>query len=128
MRDYQPKVNNRYWLPRSLYRRTLALIRDYFRMVEDHDNIPEETSSGSQGGGSGTGDRTGSAAIRMERIAKDIDIIDRALKMIPEEYRPGVWASVQFYVPYPKDADKSTYSRYKGMFIYYVAKFEGWTW
>lgn len=32
MRDYQRRKNNKYYLPKSVYHRTLWVIRDYERM------------------------------------------------------------------------------------------------
>lgn len=126
MRDYQPHANNPYWLPQTLYRRTLALIRDYDRMVEQHENIPEETKPSGQGSGSGTGDRTGSRGVRSAAISLDIDAIDRARLMVPEEYQDGVWNAVQYGARYPDNADRTTYSRHKSRFIYYTALYKGW--
>lgn len=124
MRDYQPEKNNPYWLPATLYRRTLALIRDYDRMVKEHDDIPTDTSK--EGGGGGTGDRTGSAGVHAAEIARDIAAIDHAMEMIPKEYRGGVWQSVAYSLAYPKDADRRTYSRQKSRFIFFVAVNKGW--
>lgn len=126
MRDYQPQVNNRYWLPRSLYRRTLSLIRDYDRMIEERKAIPEESADPNQPRSPQPGNVTMSKAMRMARLAEDIDAIDRALAMIPEEYRTGVWASVLFGARYPEDAGIRTYRRYKAMFIWLVAKNKCW--
>lgn len=39
MRDYQRKLNNSWHLPRTLYRRVLAVIRDYDRQREEINNI-----------------------------------------------------------------------------------------
>ena len=125
MRDYQPEKNNPYWLPKSLYRRTLYLIRDYDRMVEEKEDIPTDKATGGQGGG-GIGDRTGSAGVRAAEISRDIAAVDHAMEMIPEEYRGGVWQSVAYSLPYPRDADRRTYSRWKSRFIYYVAANKGW--
>ena len=35
MRDYQPKKRNPYYLEHTLYRRVLALVRDYPRMTAE---------------------------------------------------------------------------------------------
>ena len=124
MRDYQPTKNNPYWLPYTLYRRTLSLIRDYDRMAREHEDIPTDKSAGS--GGSGIGDPTGSAGTRSAEISRDLAAVDHALKLVPEEYRAGVWKSAAYSLPYPKDADRSTYSRQKRRFIFNVAVNKGW--
>ena len=46
MRDYQPnQKNNPYWMEKSVYRRVLAFVRDYDRMVRDYHEILHETAA-----------------------------------------------------------------------------------
>ena len=55
-----------------------------------------------------------------------IDAIDKALKLIPSEYRTQVFDKVVYKAPYPYYADKSTWSRWRMRFLYYVAERLGW--
>ena len=125
-RDYQAKKNNPYRMPRSLYRRVLALIRDYDRMrVEVEELIlASPNPEGIKGGG--PGDPTARAAERIERMQSDVRAIEQALKKIPPEYRKGVFNSVRYYRAFPVDADRTTYARHKQKFVYFVAKNLGW--
>ena len=125
-RDYQAKKNNPYRMPRSLYRRVLALIRDYDRMrVEVEELIlASPNPEGIKGGG--PGDPTARAAERIERMQSDVRAIEQALKKIPPEYRKGVFNSVRYYRAFPVDADRTTYARHKQKFVYFVAENLGW--
>lgn len=74
------------------------------------------------GGSSHTiSDKVGNTAAKRERFLAYISEIDYALNQIPEEYRAGVWNNIQKYTPYPRDAARATYGRYKSQFIYIVA-------
>lgn len=56
MRDYQPKKQNPYHLPHTLYRRVLALVRDYPRMVQVREAIIYESPENA-GAATAWGDR-----------------------------------------------------------------------
>ena len=128
MRDYQPYKNNKYLLPKTLYKRTLALIRDYYRMKEEHDSIGEGSPPPPDGmpRGTATGNPTERDGIRRALLKTEINAIEKAWKTLPEEYRNGVWHNIMGDVPYPDDADRVTYSRHKQRFIYQVAKNMFW--
>ena len=89
MRDYQPKKQNPYHLPHTLYRRVLALVRDYPRMVQVREAIIYESPENA-GGRSSMGRPTENKALRIETLSDDIRAIERALDKIPREYRQGV--------------------------------------
>lgn len=130
MRDYQAQRNNPYWLQRSLYRRTLALIRDYDRMKEIHDDIPEQGKSVSDVDGmphSGNlHDDVFSKVADMSVYWEDMKAVEEALNLLPEEYRNGVWNNIVKNERYPDDANPKTYRRYKQTFIWHVARNKGW--
>lgn len=124
MRDYQPEKHNEYYLDKTLYRSTLAVIRDYDRLRMEYKAILEESPAPPDGMPRGTkvSDPTGRTAIRREEISKKLDAVEEAIKVVPKEYRLGVWNAIVNYSRYPRDADKSTYWRYKAKFVYHVAK------
>ena len=123
MRDYQPKKNNKYLLPKSLYIATLAFIRDHERKLEEYEMIVQETKRRSDGmpRGSGKSSPTERDGIRMAELKDSIDAVERALADIPEEYRKGIWENIVRAKRYPDDADRSTYARHKQKFIFSVA-------
>ena len=122
-RDYQPR-KTKYILPQGIYISTLWIIRDYARMkesIEDvilttptHDGMPK---------GSNISDPTAAKAMKLsEAIMKRIRAIEEAKNDIPEEYMHGVWNNIQYRMPFPQDAARETYSRYKSKYIYRVAE------
>ena len=122
-RDYQPK-KTKYILPQGIYMSTLWIIRDYSRMkeyVEDtilttpvHDGMPR---------GSGISDPTANKAMNLsDVIMMRIKAIEEAKRDIPEEYMHGVWNNIQYRMPFPQDASRETYSRYKSKYIFGVAE------
>lgn len=128
MRDYQP-TRSKYWLDRRLYRRTLATIRDYSRMVEEvSDIITNSPSHDNNGGGRSTlpSNPTEKIAIRIAELQREIHIIERSLDVIPEEYQEGVWLNIIEDKSYPIENGKRTYSMYKQRYIYEVAVRMGW--
>jgi len=120
---YQRQKNNRYILPTAVWNKTIWQIRDYYRLKEARDDIIYQR--GADDGmphGSGTGDPTFRKAEKLARVQDVVKVIEDALEQIPQEYRKGVWDSVQFRSPYPQDADRTTYSRMKARFVYTVAR------
>lgn len=127
-KDYQPK-KTKYILPQGIYMSTLWIIRDYARMkesIEDailttpvHDGMPR---------GSGISDPTANKAMSLsDVIMMRIKAIEEAKKDIPEEYMHGVWNNIQYRMPFPQDAARETYSRYKSKYIFLVAEKLGLT-
>ena len=120
---YQRQKNNRYILPTAVWNKTIWQIRDYYRLKEARDDIIYQR--GADDGmphGSGTGDPTFQKAEKLARVQDVVKVIEDALEQIPQEYRKGVWDSVQFRSPYPADANRTTYSRMKARFVYTVAR------
>ena len=123
MRDYQ-RSKTKYILPRTVYCQTLWRIRDYYRLKELADSLIECKESDIDGmpKGNNTTDKVGTTVIKREKFVKEVCSINDSIKEIPQEYRSGVWNNIQFYHPYPIDADRATYGRYKSKFIYKVAE------
>jgi len=124
MRDYQRK-RGKYTLPREVYLQTLWQIRDYDRLCQKYAETVTESPAPSDGTPRAKGitsDPTYQKAVKLEHIGRVILAIETARDMVPEEYRPGVWASVMYREPYPIDADRTTYGRWKSKFVYTVAE------
>lgn len=129
MRDYQCGHNNPYWLPQTLYRRCLALVRDYERLKAERDNI---IYAGGTGDGQPHGESpistTEAKALRLAEMDADCEAVERALERIPTEYRRGVYTNVVYGIrldnlPY---ACRNTYSKWRQRFLYHVAKHKYW--
>jgi hypothetical protein len=124
MRDYQRMKNNKWILPTNLYRQTLYAIRDYERLKEEYEYMIQGRAVELDGlpHGSRVGDPTAETAIKIEKIHSRIKAIEAAKKIIPEEYIKGVWQNILYDAPFPHDAGRATYSRYKSRFVYEAAK------
>ena len=124
MRDYQRSKNNKYILPTAVYHQTLWQIRDYYRLKAEADAILEASPAPPDGQPRGTdiSDMVANKAERRENTLAKIKILDDNKMAIPEEYREGIWNNIQFGSAYPLDADRTTYGRYKSMFVFNVAK------
>ena len=122
-RDYQRK-KGKYTLPREVYRQTLWQVRDYHRLKDLYEAVAEERPGPSDGmprGKGGTSDPTFQKAVKLEHIGRVLAAIDEALALVPPEYRKGVWNSVLYDTPYPFDAGRATYGRWKSFFVYTIA-------
>jgi len=122
-RDYQRK-KGKYTLPREVYRQTLWQVRDYHRLKDLYEAVAEESPGPSDGmprGKGGASDPTFQKAVKLEHIGRVIAAIDEALALVPPEYRKGVWNSVLYDTPYPFDAGRATYGRWKSFFVYTIA-------
>lgn len=123
-RDYQRKRKNPWLLPQNLYRQTLFAIRDYNRVKEEYEHLIEGQAviMDGQPKGSDPGDPTAALAAKAERLHDQLKAVDDAKKVIPAEFMRGVWESIVYGAPYPRDAGTATYSRWKSRFVYEVAK------
>ena len=124
MRDYQRKVNNPYYLPKTLYRRVLSVIRDYDRQVTEIQDVLYGTAD--RDGVTVAGGRcpkpTESAAIRLAQYENDTEAVEQALAQLPEEYRKGVFRNIVYGDKFPLTAHYNTWWRWKQKFVWYVAK------
>lgn len=123
MRDYQRK-KGKHTLPRAVYRQILWQVRDYYRLKDLYEAVAEESPGPSDGmprGKGGTSDPTFQKAVKLEHIGRVLAAIDEALALVPPEYRKGVWNSVLYDTPYPFDAGRATYGRWKSFFVYTIA-------
>lgn len=123
MREYQRKTG-KYILPGNVYMQTIYQIRDYNRLKEEADRILEESKAPPDGQPkqSGASSDIERKVVRRDKLLHIVDTIDRAIELLPEEYRQGVWDNVMDHKAFPKDADRRTYGRYKSLFVFTVAK------
>lgn len=123
-KDYQQKRRNgKYILPATVYHQAIWLIRDYYRMKGEMEEIITASPSHPEGmpSGGGLSNEVESKVMQRMKYFKKVDIIERMFQEIPVEYQKGVWNNIQYGKAYPKDACRATYSRYKSMYIYLVA-------
>lgn len=125
MRDYQSRA---YKLPHDEYMQVLWFIRGYDRRQAEAEAVIEESPAPPDGmpKGNGTSDPVAAKVAKRERLLADNQLIKSCLEVIPGYYRRHVWNNVMYRSPYPHEADKSTYSRWRVAFIteVYARKFQ----
>ncbi len=126
VRDYQPKKKNPYFLEPTLYKATLAIIRDYERIKTEYDNAICGSPQPGQPSGTGIGDPVNKAAVKRLKMEERLKAVEQALANIPGEYRRGIMDNIMYEARYPRNADRGTYSRWKARFVYKVAKKMNW--
>lgn len=121
-----PRRTGKYKLPVPVYHQTLWIMRDYYRLKDNLDSLsvlaPIEIDDMPKSKTNRTNDLVFNIVLKREEFADRIRMIDRAMATIPPEYRKGVWDSIHFGKPYPRDAHRTTYSRYKSKVLYILAK------
>ena len=132
MRDYQPEINNPYYIQRDIYKSILYIIRSYYAQNEEYNNMLEakaypHITPGYIGNNHNINDPTGELAIKLEGKANIIKAINSAKAEFEKSekekyYLKGVWNNIIYNKPYPKDAETHTYSNHKARFIYRVGK------
>lgn len=110
-KEYQPVRYDT--LPHTLYMRVIYLIRDYDRMKAEYDSLIDESPLPPDGmpRGTETSDPTGSKAIRLEELGRQISAVDAGLAIIPEEYRRNIWQNIVYRIPY--DTRYTSYQTYR---------------
>lgn len=89
-------------------------VEDTILATPVHDGMPR---------GRDHGDSTAAKAMKLsDSIMRRIRAVEEAKRDIPEEYMHGVWNNIQYRMPFPDDAARETYSRYKSKYIYRVAE------
>jgi hypothetical protein len=106
---------------------TLYLIRDYDRLKLEYTCLVDESPArDGQPRGNNISDPTGGVAVRMAETAERIKAVEASAALIPEEYRNYILSNVMYMNRLPYFADRSTWSRHRCKFIYYVAKNMKW--
>lgn len=124
MSDYQRTKFTKYKLGRELYNKTLWRIRDYNRLKDVANSLIDASPDPRQPQSKTNKitDTVSDIVAKREKYIKEIDVIDKCLELIPQEYRKGIWNNIMYNEPYPIYADRSTYGRWKSKFIYDVAQ------
>ena len=124
MREYQPKKENPYWLPKAVYYQAVYAVRDYDRLRDEYKSILHESAGGTDGQprSTKTGHPTEKKVERLADISEKISAIEHALHLLPDEYRNGVFNNVRYQSPYPYIAGRATWSRHRRRFLFLVAK------
>lgn len=130
MRDYVPKSTR---LPQDVYNRALWHIRGYDRIKEELADLVEQSppTQDGQPHGSSIGDPTSEAAMRRERLRRDLAIIEESLLDIPEEYRAVILENTARRTPLSRIpaadyASAPTWSKHRMTFITGVATRAGY--
>ena len=123
MKDYIPKSQP---LPPTVYKRVLALIRDYPRLCSIRDGIFYDSPAGEKT--KGPARPTERRAIRLAAINDDLKAVEKALDKIPEEYRRGVMDNIIFYrrLCDLTGASERTWQKYRALMMLYVAQNKRW--
>ncbi len=123
MQDYQHKRDNPYFLPRTLYRRVLAVIRDYRRQRQEVNDILYGTHNAEVVVTGGMPKSpVESIAIRLEKYTADIEAVEKALEKIPPEYRKAVFENISDGKRFPETAHYNTWLRWRKRFVWLVAR------
>lgn len=106
--------------------RAIWLVRDYPNIkdkVESLDGFPAGSSDGIRG--TMPHSSTEDIAIKRATLSVQLDIVERAIQQIPEEFRPAIWENVLYRTRFPSTATLRTWKRWKQRFIWYVAFYAG---
>ena len=122
MRNYQCKKNNPYKLPHNLYMRMLYLVRDYERIRSERSDILNSSPDPDGVPHSGNGNPTEQKAIKLAMLDNTCGAVEKALSVVPDEYRNAIWNNICYWSPYPASAGEATYKRWRIRFVYEVAK------
>lgn len=126
MRDYKLKSSG---LQPHVYAQVVAIVKGYESMKTEYEDILQRQNSvflNGQPKGSRIADRTSRDAAKRADLSEKIEAIDQAISSIPEEYRKGIWNNAVHGTPYPDEAHRSTYWRYKAKIFQDIAKRMYW--
>ena len=123
-KDYQPKKNNPYLLPQSVYQRTLWAIRDYDRMKAARREILYSYSCQQDGlpHASDPANPTEAKALKLAQLSRDMEAVEQALLLVDDDMRRGLMQNICDQTPYPYFPSKRTWQRAKQKFIHQVAE------
>ena len=93
--------------------------RDYLRGLREREEVIEASAAPPDGQPRSTvpGDPTARKAVELTRRGLFVDKVNRALKVIPDQYRDDILAAAVYGVPYPDYASPRTYARHMRRFL-----------
>ena len=123
-------------MPRSRYsladhpearQRALWLIRDYPHLKARLDDLDGERGGASDGQPRAHDPHSAveDLAIKRAAISSQLQPVERAFEMIPEEYRRGLWDAIQARKRYPDYANRLTWKKWRQRLLWYVAFYAG---
>lgn len=116
MNQYSGPYRKKYAKRRELLWRIRA---EYLDGLREREEILEASAAPPDGQprGTVTSDPTLSKAVRLTERGLFCDIVDHALKVVPDEYRAGVKYAAIFGHPYPSWAALKTWQGYQRRFL-----------
>lgn len=124
MRDYQRQHDNPYLLPEYLYKMVKYAIKDYDRILAQKQDILYSVSlppNGMPRSGK-VPNPTEDKGLKLAALSHQLECIDQALHMVPQEYRKGVFNEARYGGGFSTDAGERTYKRWKQKFVYWTAQ------
>lgn len=117
----------KYGLTKNLQLQTTWFIRGHEERLAEYNTLAwQSVEQDGQPRSTVPSDPTGVRAIRAAKLSDDIHAVELALEQLPEFYRKPVYDNVVRRRPWPIGADRTTFYRYRRVFIYYVARMKGW--
>lgn len=127
----RPKVNDYglygWRLPKATYKRARWLVADYPRIKTDYENLLTDSHAHDGPIRSGApGDPTAIVASKRARLASDLQAVEKAFKIVPEEYVQAVYNHLTEGVPFPDWGNPNTWYEWQRRVLYYVAMLSGY--
>jgi len=99
------------------------LVRDYERLKEQYHDILYESPPPPDGmpRGMRKTDQVERKALRRAVISTELQAVEQALVVVPDEYRRGIWENIAYEIRYPDFTGVRTYQRWKQRFLYCIA-------
>jgi len=118
-----------YVLPKTLYYKSIAVIKDYPRMMLDYKfAIGHSVEQDGQPHGTKISDPTADDAQKLWQLSTQIEAVEKALGKIPKEYQKAILEKIVNRKPYPDYAALNTWKKWKQRMVYYTALYLGWIW
>jgi len=106
---------------KDLRNSTKDYIRGHYLRLEALEEVMESSSCPEgPGGKGGIGRPTESKALKAAELSRDIEVVEKALKQLPEYYRRPVLDHIVFKGPWPRLANQKTYRHYQDKFVWFV--------
>ena len=98
------------------------LVRDYERMKKERSDILFSSSPSDGLPHTGKSNPTEAKALKLMVLDRECEAVDRALGIVPKEYRRAVLDKICRDAPYPYTAHRNTYGYWTSKLLYSIAK------